>query len=489
LAQWPQASIGVQKNMSHIPFNLQFNLQLYKDRQLDITTWDASSGLRNPIPIALRPIVVADSQVHRLRQSCKAIAAAFPRLLGWLQLPSQQTLFKIIFDGLSPFESLMARLPAASTGPHATWRFDLYWPSQKTVAPRPFQIIEANCTIPAMQAYSDLVTKAWCDAQNLSHSILPSNSKDLLSNLEHLFQSLGSKQNLETIGILHRPNDSQIAELNHYQKQWSQHYQVLLAPSDQVRVQGDSLYMQDTKLDLVYRHIFAHRLQDQPSLLHALLHNRTFRIFNPVSAHYEAKAFLALLKTVIDQDLDIGLEDSMRNAVHFDVPWTRVIHSKLPAALRSEWSLLEQRFLAAPEALVWKQSVGYGGHQVLMTDDWSAQETQSQIQQMTKLPSPISPKQFWDWLTQKSPSTWIVQERLQGRRHQTDWINRQGNLETINGFVDASIFLCTGPEIKAEGLVSRIAKTPIVNIGTGGGLLPVFTESQYNSLKRTESHV
>jgi len=225
----------------------------------------------------------------------------------------------------------------------------------------------------------------------------------------------------------------------------------------------------ETPCELIYRHIFASKLQNE-DVLTGLRNSRRFHIYNPVSAHYECKAFFAILSHIAaDPDLwgEVGLTKEEAYAIERRLPWSRVIGGPLASVPAEN---VERRL----EGLVLKRSVGYGGHHVLMGDSWFSEDNQARLERLTGMRSPVSFKSFATWMEQDS-SLWVVQERMSGAKRETDVLTTRG-VERWNAWFDASLFINTaGPPICSGG-VSRIAQSPIVNIGTGGGLSPFLID-------------
>jgi hypothetical protein len=123
------------------------------------------------------------------------------------------------------------------------------------------------------------------------------------------------------------------------------------------------------------------------------------------------------------------------------------------------------------DSLVLKRSVGYGGHQVIIGESWSMEETQKRLQYLTKMTGVISFEKFYNWVSTVDDSLWITQERMSGARRKTRVLTSQG-IENWDAWFDASIFINTRTNSICRGGVSRISKFPVVNIGNGGGLAP-----------------
>ncbi len=446
-------------------------------RNQQLAVWLDSEKRWRPIPAALSPVFVSKQDWQSLTNDARNILSAFPILHKWLQQPAQKDLFSLLYDKLAPVDKAGAIIPSQDSWGHATIRLDLFWHEDK------LKVIEANCTIPAMQAYSDLILEAWFEAGGISEKP-QKNSSELLKSLIALYHRDHGSDKPMSIAILHRPGDSQLAELLHYERTWPLE---LPKGSQVVRVHPEDLTGSDHKIliqktgqsiDLIYRHCFGWRLSDHESLKSAILDYRKAHIYNPLSAHYEVKGFLALLSYVAqDENLarSIGLSSVQIGAINLRVPTTRILSSNLTQALTENLTLTSDVFSKNIHQYVVKNSLGYGGHQVFMGSEWYEPSVQQKLGSMLNSPShPISPKIFFEWIQTKSTDLWIIQDRMSGRRHQTKLVHSDDSISEINGFVDASIYLNTGTSAICSGGVSRIATGPVVNIGTGGGLAPLI---------------
>ncbi|MCX6118010.1 MAG: hypothetical protein NT027_10745 [Proteobacteria bacterium] len=431
-----------------------------------LATWDDQRKLWKPIPLALTPVRVKLSDWISIQRAAENIASAFPKIHDWLLKPDNRLVHSKIYRGLTGLEEIAASRPAKHHWGHVTWRFDLFWDQQD------LRVIEANCTIPAMQAYSDIAR----DLVGLVNG--PSNSDQLMKCLLQAYKHRGGNSDFPTLCILHRDGDSQLAELNHYLKNWSKDVKVVLATPAELDLKDDNLYVRGEKIDLCYRHIFAWRLENQPVLSRYLSDSQNHLIFNPVSAHYESKAFLAFLSEVANDSgicQDVGLSLDTIQAVKDRVPWTRVLSRNVFVRGNSQFDFecsdLDFSKLNVDEYVV-KSSIGYGGHQVIIGSDWFEPQTQIKLKSFLARNDTVTFSMFAEWAMDQSEATWIIQKRLSGRRHLTQILDADNRLIEMDTFVDASVFLSTIPEIRAHGGVSRFAGNTIVNIGTGGGLAP-----------------
>ncbi len=422
----------------------------------NVSVWDraaqGSGGVWRPIPVAMEPVIVEKSSWDRLVADARVVLSAFPVVLAWLQRPENVQLFQRLFGHLSGIEAEAAAAPPEKNWGHATLRFDLFWQDDE------LKIIEANCTIPAMQAYSDMVRDSW-RAGSSSGGSTGSNSGDLLESLLALYQIHGGTKSRPRIAIVHREGDSQLAELNHFEQRWGQKFQT-------VRVTPETFAREPA--DLYYRHIFAHKVDAYPEIVTSLRDWRKARFFNPVSAHYEVKGFLAVLSAIAGDDAlaaSAGLSAEQRRAINDRVPWTRLLPCE-----RDTGEILRNM-----DQYVFKSSSGYGGHAVFIGSEWGSERgdtsTQARLRALMRSNDPVTPKDFLAWIA-ASPGVWVIQQRVSGRRHKSKVITSSRDVIEVDGFVDASVFLNSGAPPLCGGGVSRFAAGPLVNIGTGGGLAP-----------------
>ncbi len=435
-------------------------------KQRNVAVWRSDDATWSPIPVALTPTIVSAGVWSSLTDDARLVLSAFPKVMSWLLLRAGADEFMHAFldkmlNGLSMLESKIARLSPSESWGHVTVRLDLFWHHGD------LKIIEVNCTIPAMQAYSDNVLAAWQIANGRSERVV-SNVDDLLQSLLGLYRMNGGICSRPRVAILHRAGDSQLGELQWIKKRWSGcGVETVLVTPDLLTGYGDTWLASGEPCDIVYRHIFASRLRNE-LLVERLEKASKYHIYNPVSAHYECKAFLAILSHVAaDPALSslAGLTNEESLAIERRIPWSRVIGGHI-ASISSE--AVERRL----EGLVIKRSVGYGGHQVILGDSWYSTHTQHKLNEMTGTDGPVDLKSFLEWIN-LDQSVWIVQERMSGARRQTDVLTRSG-IESWNVWFDASIFLNTSGQPVCGGGVSRVAKNPIVNIGAGGGLAPLL---------------
>jgi hypothetical protein len=157
------------------------------------------------IPASMDPLVIPDGLWMKLRKDARLILSALEKLGAALRRDPGHRLFA----QLAPLEK-----EAADFAGLATARLDLFFAGDDLL------VIEANTTIPAMQAYSDMIRRAYGKAFHPGKKILHSNTDDLLQSLLEHYARTGGNVSRPRLAIVARAGDSQLAELLWLQREW-----------------------------------------------------------------------------------------------------------------------------------------------------------------------------------------------------------------------------------------------------------------------------
>src|SRR5574341_1280688 len=198
----------------------------------------------------------------------------------------------------------------------------------------PPRALELNATIPAMPAYADLASHSWIRAAAAAKGLAPRRAEALVadcgSHMERLRVALcdfhsarGGGKARPSIALVARPGDAQIGELRalaiHFRRMG--HRAENLLPEQCVQEEWDVLY----------RHVWAHRVPADAPFARALLAPARYPLANPVNGLLEAKALFARLSECAEEEalaLGAGLTAEERGAAA-RLPLTR----RLDAAL------------------------------------------------------------------------------------------------------------------------------------------------------------
>jgi hypothetical protein len=263
------------------------------------------------------------------------------------------------------------------------------------------------------------------------------------------YRSRGGTTERPSIALVARPGDAQIGELRRLARHFRQmgHRAENLVPTECVAEDWDVLY----------RHVWAHRVPPDAQFARALLAPGRYRLANPVNGLLEAKALFARLSECAEDPAlaaRAGLDDAERAAAA-RLPWTR----------RVDAALLD-RLLADRERLVLKRSWDYGGKSVHLGAEMSRDAWEAAVRAA---------------VADRKGGGFVAQERIFTAKRPATRVTPEG---VFRGdlYRDISAFCGLGPS-RPDGSVVRAAGSPVVNILGGGGLAPVVPEDVYERLR------
>jgi hypothetical protein len=332
--------------------------------------------------------------------------------------------------------------------------------------------LELNATIPAMMGYSDIIVRRWVEAvaeeRGLAAGVTAGlvrraarNSDELLASLLAHYRLLGGREEHPSILIVARRGDSQLGELGWYERAFAAAgHRAALVFVDEVDLDGQGrMGARGARYDLLYRHIFARRVEPSSAMAKLLLDPGPNVVLNPVVSPLEVKGMLALLHEILGDGARaaaLGLTDEELATIARAVPWTRVL-ARGPATLPDGSQAADLAAWAAAHGpvLVLKRSWDYGGKSVHLgpdTPDWRARVEAAA----------------------DDPDPWVVQELVppQPVRH---LLVEDGVPTWREMFVDVSAYANHGVDARPTGGVCRASGSKIVNILGGGGLTPLVT--------------
>ncbi len=425
--------------------------------------WEGGMTVRKPdgtvvpIPLVAEPEVMARADLDAAAREAELILSGAVKLARALLASGDARDRAALVEPFSGLEAqAMARLFEEAPLPVMVARVDFLIP-EAGGAPR---ALELNATIPAMPAYADLAAHAWLRAAAAARGLTPRAAGELVaacgSHMERLrealcaaYQARGGGKARPSIAIVSRPGDAQIGELRrleaHFRAQG--HEAANLLPADCV----------PEDWDLLYRHVWAHRVDPAAPFARALLAPGRYPLYNPVNGLLEAKALFARLSECAEDAAlasRAGLDEAERGAAG-RLPWTR----RLDAAVAA-------RIKAARPGFVIKRSWDYGGKSVHLGAELPQAEWERVVDEA---------------LADGRGGGFIAQERIFAVKKPA---SRIAGHEETNGVLyrDLSTYCGLGPS-RPGGSVVRAAASPIVNILGGGGLAPVIPADVYQRLR------
>jgi len=409
-----------------------------------------------PIPLVAEPEALSRAALAAAAAEAQAILSGSVKLARILIAEGDARDRAALVEPFSGLEAeAMARLFDAPL-PVMVARVDFLVPE----GGGPPRALELNATIPAMPGYADLAAFSWLGAAARERGLSPRAERALVarcgSHMERLrealvahYRSRGGTRERPSIALVARPGDAQIGELRRLAAHFRQmgHDAANLVPVE----------CEPERWDVLYRHVWAHRVPPDAPFARALRDPVRFVIANPVNGLLEAKALFARLSECAE-DLELaaraGLDAREREAAA-RLPWTR----RLDAALAP-------RVLAEGERFVLKRSWDYGGKSVFLGAESAPQEWARAVETAA---------------SDTRGGGFVAQERVFAVRRPAARIAPEG-VSRGDLVRDLSTYCGLGPS-RPDGSVVRAAASPIVNILGGGGLAPVIPDDVVEELR------
>ncbi len=409
-----------------------------------------------PIPLVAEPEVLSRAALAAAAEEAQAILSGAVKLARTLLGSGDARDRAALVEPFSGLEAeAMARLFDAPL-PVMVARVDFLVP-QAGGAPR---ALELNATIPAMPAYANLAAFSWLRAAARERGLSPRAERALVarcgSHMERLREALvavhrarGGTRERPSIAVVARPADAQSGELRRLVEHFKTmgHEAAHLVPAE----------CEPERWDVLYRHVWAHRVDPAAPFARALLDPARFVLVNPVNGLLEAKALFARLSECAEDGAlaaRAGLEAGERAAAA-RLPWTRRLD---PA--------LAPRVVAEREGFVLKRSWDYGGKSVHLGAETAPAAWARIVEEATR---------------DRRGGGFVVQERIFAVRKPATRIAPEG-VTRGELYRDLSTYCGLGAS-RPDGSVVRAAASPIVNILGGGGLAPVLPDDVVEALR------
>jgi hypothetical protein len=313
--------------------------------------------------------------------------------------------------------------------------------------------LELNATIPAMPAYADLAAFSWLRAAARARGKTPREENALVSacgsHMERLREALvaqyrarGGTAARPSIALVARPGDAQIGEL----RRLADHLRQMGHRAENLTPDA----CEPERWDVLYRHVWAHRVDPATPFARALRDPARHVLLNPVNGMLEAKGLFARLSECAEDAAlaaRAGLDEGERAAAG-RLPWTRRLTAELAP-----------RVVAGRAGFVVKRSWDYGGKSVQLGAELSQEAWARAVEAAAG---------------DERGGGFVVQERIFGVRRPATRITPEGEARG-ELYRDLSTYCGLGPS-RPSGSVVRAAASPIVNILGGGGLAPLVPE-------------
>jgi hypothetical protein len=425
--------------------------------------WEGGMTVRKPdgavvpIPLLAEPEVFSRAELDAAAAEAELILSGSVKLARALLRSGDERDRAALVEPFSGHEAeAMGRLFEEAPLPVMVARVDFLLP-EGGGAPR---ALELNATIPAMPAYADLAAHAWLRAAARARGRTEREANELVSacgsHMERLRQALvavyrarGGSKARPSIAIVSRPGDSQIGELRRLEAHF--------------RAQGHAVenllpdQCQPEDWDLLYRHVWAHKVSPEAPFARALLAPGKYPLYNPVNGLLEAKGLFARLSECAEDARLAALAglDAAELGAAARLPFTRRLDASLSARVKAERT-----------GFVLKRSWDYGGKSVHLGAETEPAAWERVVDEA---------------LVDGRGGGYVAQERIFAVKKPATRI--AGDEETRGVlYRDLSTYCGLGPS-RPNGSVVRAAASPIVNILGGGGLAPVIPEDVYERLR------
>jgi hypothetical protein len=446
-----------------------------------LTVYRATEDRFVPIAPSLTPEPIADAEMAALSGDAELLLSATTKACRWTFGDEGRRHADLLYAGFTPLEHAALSRDPERLFTVATARVD-FFRGPDGVA----RALEVNATIPAMQGYSDLIAHRWISEVATETGVDPapfltragSNTADLLASLLAHYRRAGGREKTPAIVIVSRRGDSQLGELRHYERAFTRMgHRARHVWVDELGLDSDGkMTARGEGFDLLYRHIFARRVEEGSAMARLLVDPGPNVVLNPVLSPLEVKGILGLL----DEDgiePFLPLSDDERAAVARRVVWTRVLRAEPAMTPDGHVGDLSAWVAANAARVVVKRSWDYGGKGVLIGTEaeGEARERIAQIYPGCGGWSEFVARAAVD------PNVWVVQALVPPPEARHLLVLRDPHGRPVASwhevFADVNAYACLGVDERPRGGVCRASSSKIVNIAGGGGVTPLILES------------
>lgn len=407
-----------------------------------------------PIPVPIKPHFISQPQRRLLEKGLKHIHGALETFIEyWLENPELQQAWNVTPEEMDLYRIDPGYRPAIQVA-----RFDAFLHDYD------LKFLEFNCDSPGGTGYADVIHRGFLelfDRNNLTERYTPSERNRLL----HLSDTLMDCYQQWREPRPDRPESPFIVvtdwrdvgslpdiEITVKHLQDAGFDAVFADPRDLELRDGDELWHDGKRVDLVYKRVIVRELVQEPAaeqLAKAYKAGTVCMVNPPRSVIVGNKKILAYLRR---PDVLARLTAEERKAVADHVPWTEVLRDE-KAEFQGFWVNLKAFVVDNKDKLVLKAAQSYGGKDVFLGFE---------TEQAT-----------WDDLVEKhiDGRAWIVQQLVAIPKELFPEVNDgHVNMNLMNVNINPLAFggrYC--------GSYTRISKKNVINVSIGGGMTPTMT--------------
>jgi uncharacterized circularly permuted ATP-grasp superfamily protein len=392
-----------------------------------------------------RPNFVSPELYEQVRSVCRLIFGAVEKV--------EERLGRALWDrvDLRPEERELVAIDPGYRRSSPTSRLDSF------VTPSSYQYVELNAESPAGIAYNEVLADIFLELPLMrkfqdKFTLRRFNARArLLQTLLECYREGGGRTEHPTIAIVDYEDVPTRTEHHLFRDFFAESgYPALVCDPRDLEFSEGALRYEGRTIDVVYKRLLVNELIERQSEMGPLLEaarQRAVTIVNPFRCKPIHKK--AIFSVLHDDDVQAFLTPEERKAIAAHVPWTRrVTEGK---TTRNGHAIdLPQYILRNRERLVMKPNDEYGGKGVFI--GWETSEA--------------------DWaaaLAEALAASFVVQEKVETGRQSFPELAPE--LQFSDFIVDLNPFLFQG---EVEGFLTRLSRTSLANVSSGGGQVPSF---------------
>jgi hypothetical protein len=384
----------------------------------------------------------------RIRPLMRAFTHAYERVMRDRDFRAQ--------FGLSEWEETLIAADPCAGPPSPTSRLDFFFSSSSNA----LALTEYNAETPAGPAFCDALTEAFLDLPLMrefarSHDIFPlPGTSGVVGALMDAWHEFSGTRDLPRVAILDWRGVPTATEFDLFQEHFrAMGVECFIEDPRHAEYQNGRLLVGGTAVDVIYKRVLLSELVEQCGVDCAVVRAVRDRAVCMVDGFrckiLHKKASLAMLSDEANAEM---FDAAARAAIVDTIPWTRVVTER-----RTTWGGqpidLVPFIVRERERFVLKPNDDYGGRGITL--GWTVDGSAWERAVAGALEAPF-----------------IVQERVEiPSEPYPSWVD--GRVEMLDRQYDTAPFITNGDYM--EGLLTRLATTPLLNVTAGGGsTVPTF---------------
>jgi hypothetical protein len=400
----------------------------------------------------LRPRLMSMATYRGLQARIRPLMRAFGRAY---ERAMQDGEFRSLF-GLSDWEETLITADPCAGPPSPTSRLDFFF----APASNALRLTEYNAETPAGPAFCDALTEAFLDLPIMrefarSHEVFPlPATSGVVGAILDAWHEFSGTRDLPRVAILDWRGVPTATEFDLFQEHFlAMGVECFIEDPRHAEYVNGRLHVGGTAVDVIYKRVLLSELVEQCGLDCAVVRAVRDRAVCMVDGFrckiLHKKASLGVLS---DEDSAEMFDAAERAAIADTVPWTRVVRERRTRHDGRSVDLVPF-IVRERERFVLKPNDDYGGRGITL--GWTVDDSAWERAVAGALEAPF-----------------IVQERVEiPSEPYPSWVD--GRVELLDRQYDTAPFITNGAYM--EGLLTRLATTPLLNVTAGGGsTVPTF---------------